>query len=54
LAESFGMEAYRVDSPAALQPVLRKALAAHGPVLIEVPIERGSEVSPWEFVNFKE
>jgi acetolactate synthase-1/2/3 large subunit len=54
LAESFGVEAYRAASPAALKPLLVKALAAHGPVLIEIPIARGSEVSPWEFVNFKE
>ena len=54
LAESFGVAAYRVESPQALEPVLRKALNTNGPVLIEVPIPRGSEVSPWEFVNFKE
>ena len=54
LAESFGVEAYRVDSPQALEPILRKAFGARGPVLIEVPIPRGSEVSPWEFVHFKE
>jgi acetolactate synthase-1/2/3 large subunit len=52
LAESFGVEAHRVHSPAALQPILREALAASGPVLIEVSIARGSEVSPWEFINF--
>jgi acetolactate synthase I/II/III large subunit len=54
LAESFGVEAHRVDTPAALKPVLARALTANRPVLIEVPIPRGSEVSPWEFVNFKE
>ena len=54
LAESFGVEAYRAASPAALKPLLVNALAANGPVLIEIPIPRGSEVSPWEFVNFKE
>jgi acetolactate synthase-1/2/3 large subunit len=54
LAESFGVEAHRATSPAALKPLLKKALAANGPTLIEVPIPRGSEVSPWEFVNFKE
>jgi len=53
LAESFGVEAYRAHSPAALKPLLANALAAHGPVLIEIPIPRGSEISPWEFVNFK-
>jgi len=54
LAESFGVEAYCATSPAALKPLLKSALAANGPTLIEVPIPRGSEVSPWEFVNFKE
>ena len=54
LAESFGVEAYCATSPAALKPLLKSALAANGPTLIEVPIPRGSEVSPWEFVNCKE
>ena len=54
LAESFGVEAHRVHSPAELRPVLHNSFSAAGPVLIEVPISRGSEVSPWEFVNFKE
>jgi acetolactate synthase-1/2/3 large subunit len=54
LAESFGVEAHRVESPQALEPVLSEAFRANGPVLIEIPIPRGSEVSPWEFVNFKE
>ncbi len=54
LAQAFGVEAHRVDSPQALEPVLRRAFGASGPVLIEVPIARGSEVSPWEFVHFKE
>jgi len=54
LAESFGVEACCATSPAALKPLLKSALAANGPTLIEVPIPRGSEVSPWEFVNFKE
>jgi acetolactate synthase-1/2/3 large subunit len=53
LAESFGIAGYRVDSPGALQPVLAKALAENRPALIEVTIEQGSEVSPWEFVQFK-
>jgi len=54
LAESFGVQAHHADSPEALEPVLTRALGADRPVLIEVPIARGSEVSPWEFVNFKE
>jgi acetolactate synthase-1/2/3 large subunit len=53
-AESFGMPAYRAKSPEALHPLLIEAFAANSPVLIEIPIPRGSEVSPWELVNFKE
>lgn len=54
LAQSFGIEAHRAESPQALEPLLSKAFQASGPVLIEIPIVRGSEISPWEFVNFKE
>jgi len=50
LAESFGAYAQRVTSPEQLKPALEKGLQADGPTLIEVPIERGSEVSPWEFL----
>ena len=54
LAESFGMPAYRAESPEALHRPAIEALPANSPVLIELPIPRGSEVSPWELVNFKE
>jgi acetolactate synthase-1/2/3 large subunit len=50
LAESFGVRGERVDSPAALRPALERALAADAPALIEVPVERTAEVSPWEFI----
>lgn len=50
LAESFGAEAIRVTSPEELRPVLEKSLSANGPVVIEVPIERGSETSPWKYI----
>lgn len=50
LAESFGAKAYRVTTPDRLRPILENALAADEPVIIEVPCERGSEASPWEFV----
>jgi hypothetical protein len=33
--------------------VLARALAADKPVLIEVEIAQGSEVSPWEFIHFR-
>ncbi|MEM7502813.1 MAG: thiamine pyrophosphate-dependent enzyme [Pseudomonadota bacterium] len=51
LTESFGVDAHRVDSPAALKPVLEQALANDRPAVIEVPVERGSEASPWQFLN---
>ncbi len=50
LAESFGVEGHRVTSPESLRPVLERSLAADRPVLIEVPIARDAEVSPWEFI----
>lgn len=51
LAESFGVQAYRANNPMELRAVLEKALAADAPVVIEVPVERGSEVSPWPFIH---
>jgi acetolactate synthase-1/2/3 large subunit len=53
LAQAFGVEGHRVASPAALKRVLRKALQAPGPVLIEVQVPQGSEVSPWGFIHPK-
>ena len=50
LAESFGMAGYRATSPEELRHMLAAALANAAPALIEVPIERGSEVSPWPFL----
>jgi acetolactate synthase-1/2/3 large subunit len=51
LAGSFGVKAYRVRSAQALRPVLVEALGAGQPVLIEVEVAQGSEVSPWEFIH---
>ena len=53
LAGAFGVTAHRVASPEALKPLLAAALDARGPVLIEIPIERGGEASPWEFIHPK-
>ncbi len=52
LAESFGAKGYRADSPTELKSCLQAALedSENGPVLIEVPCERGSEASPFEFL----
>lgn len=54
LAESFGVKALRVTSPAELKPELAKAIDAGKPILIEVVSERGSESSAWEFLNMYE
>jgi len=53
LARAFAVEGHRVSSPRALKPVLAKALRAPAPVLIEVDVAQGSEVSPWEFIHPK-
>ena len=52
LAQSFGARGYRSESPEHFRDLLARALTetADGPVLIEVPIERGSEASPFEFM----
>lgn len=50
-AESFGVQAHRVNTPAELQPVLERAFAADRPVLIEVCVPRGSDSSPWKFLH---
>jgi acetolactate synthase-1/2/3 large subunit len=50
-AESFGVQAFRVASPAQLRPVLEQAFAADRPVLIEVSVARGSDSSPWPFLH---
>lgn len=48
-AESFGAIGLRASSPADLGQKLSAAFEANAPVVIEVPIERGSETSPWSF-----
>ena len=54
LAKAFGIEGHRVSSPEELRPVLAKALDTKKPVLIEIEVLQGSEVSPWEFIHFKD
>ena len=51
LARAFGIEGHRVTSPAQLGRVLAKAIKAPKPVLIEIEVPQGSEVSPWEFIH---
>ena len=51
LAESFGVAAARVTSPATFRPALEKALAHGGPALIVVEVPRDSETTPWTFIH---
>jgi acetolactate synthase-1/2/3 large subunit len=51
LAQSFGALGLRVESPDALKRALERALAADAPALIEVVVDKASEVSPWEFIH---
>ena len=53
LAQAFGVAGHRVSSPAALRPVLAKAIKSKLPVLIEVQVPQGSETSPWAFIHPK-
>jgi len=51
LAESFGAIGYRATSAAELKPILEKAFKDDAPVIIEIIVEPGSEMSPWSFIN---
>jgi acetolactate synthase-1/2/3 large subunit len=51
LAESFGVGAARVTSPATFRAALEKGLAHGGPYLIDVEVPRDSEVTPWTFIH---
>lgn len=51
LAQSFGVEARRVETPEALRTALEDLIAKDAPALIEVPVETGSETSPWSFLH---
>ena len=49
--QSFGVRSFRAASPAELKGVLAEALTLEAPALIEVPIETGSETTPWPFLH---
>ncbi|ANM07987.1 thiamine pyrophosphate-dependent enzyme [Rhizobium phaseoli] len=51
LGESFGIPSFRVTSPGELKNRIEEALSLDQPVLIEVPIEKASEASPWPFIH---
>ncbi|MGO9514777.1 MAG: thiamine pyrophosphate-dependent enzyme [Steroidobacteraceae bacterium] len=46
-AESFGAIGLRATNPVELRLHLQTAIDAEAPVVIEVPLERGAETSPW-------
>lgn len=50
LAESFGALGLRASTPEELRTHLERGFAEKGPVLIEVPVPQGSEVSPWKYL----
>src|SRR5690606_30824139 len=54
VAEGLGVEGRRVGSPAELGEALAAALAADRPALLEVPLERGTETSPWPLIHMTE
>ena len=51
LGESFGVHSRRATSPTELRGLLEGALSLEVPALIEVPVEKGSEASPWPFLH---
>lgn len=51
LAQSFGVKGIKASTPDQLRTALKDALALDAPVVIEVPVERGSDASPWPFVH---
>jgi acetolactate synthase-1/2/3 large subunit len=51
LAQSFGIPAIRATNETELGAALRRAIAAGGPALIEIPGEPGGETSPWTFLH---
>ena len=51
LAESFGALGLLARTPAELATALAKALASGSPAVIEVPITRGTDSSPWPFLH---
>jgi len=51
LADAFGVQAARVNSPDGLRPILSRALSSGVPWLIEVPVPRDSEADPWRLLQ---
>lgn len=51
LAASFGVSSTRVYDAAGFEAALRAAVAAGGPTLIEVMVDRTREMSPWPLIH---
>jgi len=51
LADAYGVDGYRVNTPDELKPALEKAIDIDKPALIEVVVERGTEPSPWKYIH---
>ena len=51
MAESFGLAAFRAETPSALRATLEKAFALDAPALIHVPMQPGAEASPWPMLH---
>ena len=51
IADSFGVEGYRVASPKEFKPALIKAIDQDQPAIIEVQIEKDSETNPWKYIH---
>jgi acetolactate synthase-1/2/3 large subunit len=51
LARAFDIESHRVDHPEALRAILSKVIRTATPVLIEIKVPQGSEMSPWPFIH---
>ncbi len=50
LAKSFGADSYQATSPAELEPLLVKAIAADKPAIIEIVVDSEIETSPWHLL----
>jgi acetolactate synthase-1/2/3 large subunit len=50
LAESFGAQGWRARTPDELRGLVERGFGQKGPVLIEVPVPQGSEMSPWKYL----
>lgn len=51
LAKAFGVRGMLARDPEELRTALTEALALNAPVVIEVPVPKGSDTSPWPFYH---